>query len=97
MNANLDLPITKGQRWNALFQIGRCLPRSFRGIVFLLVMPVFGLALLIGIVQVAILAPLTAAILVMDDEHDPECAVFHLESNERAEDERVGLGEHQTL
>jgi hypothetical protein len=96
MNANLELPTTEGQRRKALFLIGRYLLKLLRGIVFLLVMPVLGLALLIGIVQRVIFASLTAAILFMDDERDPVCAVFRPESNNRGEDEQVGIGEHQT-
>jgi hypothetical protein len=98
MNANLDLPITKRRGRRALFLIGGGLLKLLRGSVFLFMMPVFGLALLIGIILVVVLASLTAAILFMDHEHDPECAtVFHLELNKRGEDERVGLGEHQRL
>jgi len=93
MYANLNLPITKGQRRKALFLIGGCLLKFLRGIVFLLVMPMFGLALLIGIIQAVILASPTAAILLMDNEHDPVSAVFRMESNKRGEDERVGLAE----
>jgi hypothetical protein len=92
MNANLDSPLTKRQKRTALFLIGRCLFKLLRGIVFLFMMPVFGLALLIGIVLAVVLASLTAALLLMDDDDDSVRAIFHLESNKQGEDVRVGPG-----
>jgi hypothetical protein len=56
MNANLDLPITKGQRRSEHIPVRRYLLNLLRGIVLLIVMPVFGVALLIGIAQMEILA-----------------------------------------
>jgi len=45
----------------------------------------------------AIQGLLTAAIVFMHDEHESVCAVFHLESNGRGEDEQAGLRGHQAI
>ena len=62
MNAN---PKRQGRK--ALSLVRKSLFKLLHGIVLIFVMPVFGLALLIGIMQMLILASLSAAIVLLDD------------------------------